>query len=130
VTEFSDGFVEPALQAQGIGQIEAGAGEAGIELEGAAVVNDRFVGASEGEARFTEIRMGGGILRLEGEGLLDETNGVGMLSGGVGEHAEQMQGAGVLRLDGEDLAVESFRFAEPAGLVMLHGDLKGALDRD
>ena len=93
-------------------------------------MGDGFFGVVKAEAGFAEIGMDRGILRVQGEGLLNQRNGGSVLTGGVREYAKQVQGAGVVRLHGEDLAVEGLGFAQPTGFVVLHGDLESALDRD
>ena len=77
-----------------------------------------------------EIVVGFGIVGLQGDGLTDQTNRLVVASQLRGHDSEKVHRMDMFRLLGQDLPVKLLGFGQPPGLVVLHGQFEGLLDRE
>ena len=68
------------------------------------------------------------VVGLERQGLRDELHGLLAPALLVGDHAEHLQRDGVGGLDFQDAPVEALGSSEPAGAMVLHGNVQALRD--
>jgi len=101
-----------------------------LELERAVIRGDGFLHATTHAIGFPEVRMSGGMVRREHDGLAHPLDGEIMASQLVGNDAEMVQCIGVVGLHGKDLPVKGLSLRQPPRMVVLEGQGESLWDRD
>jgi len=124
-----DGLVELVLRLEGAAEVVVRVGDAGINLDRAAKRLGggwRLAAIEQDQAKRVVILE---CARLDGDGPADEIESARIAAGLVDEIAEKMQCVGFVGMLDEDLPVNGLRFSEPAGAVVLDGQLEAVFGR-
>jgi hypothetical protein len=99
-----------------------------LELERASKCGEGVARPARQTAGFSEAEPGGGVIRVERDGLAKPFDGEIVTAGLMRDETQQMQRVSVSWLCREDLAAEVFGVCQPASLVMLERDLESLGD--
>jgi hypothetical protein len=116
-----DGFFQVAAVAEGIPQIEVGFREVRLQSESVVEAGGRFLEPASTAQGFAEVRVSGGIRRLERDDRLQTLDRRCELADLKGDEAEVMESRSMPWRDAQNLPEKSLRFGQAPSLVMLLG---------
>ena len=101
-----------------------GLGVARLQFQGPAVAGDRFVELSLVPEGIAQVVMEGSLGPLQPDRPCNVLDGNLVLAHLAGDDSKQMQCIGMIRLDRQDPPIDLLGQVQPAGLVVLKGNLK------
>jgi hypothetical protein len=118
-----DRLVEPTLRLERSAQVVVRHRQARRKLDRALEARNRPVGLPRPEIGLTEVVVRLGATGIAGDGPANQLDRRLEVSCLACKDAQQMECTGVVGIVGQDLAIQRLGLGQPAGPVMLHGEL-------